>query len=128
MIRATSTDYAPWNLVRADNKKRARRNCISHLLSQIPYMELPQSKVDFGKRGTKGSYGDEAFIAQFGQIPEKILSMGAGLYFPKSVSAGFRGRVNRALGLSMIYHGARRIHRGGRLCQDGAMWQPPPYL
>jgi polyphosphate kinase 2 len=71
MIAATSTDYAPWHVVRADDKKRARLNCISHLLSQIPYKELPHDKVDFGKRGTKGSYDDEAFITQFGHIPEK---------------------------------------------------------
>jgi polyphosphate kinase 2 len=71
MIAATSTDYAPWNIVRADDKKRARLNCISHLLSQISYKELPHDKVDFGKRGTKGSYEDEAFVAQFGHIPEK---------------------------------------------------------
>ncbi len=71
MIVATSTDYAPWHVVRADNKKRARLNCISHLLSQIPYKELPHGKVDFGKRGTNGSYDDEAFIAHFGHIPEK---------------------------------------------------------
>jgi len=71
MLASTSTDYAPWHVVRADSKKRARLNCISHLLSQIPYKELPRPKVDFGKRGTKGSYDDEAPIAQFGHIPEK---------------------------------------------------------
>ena len=71
MIAATSTDYAPWHVVRADDKKRARLNCISHLLSQIPYKDLPRDKVDFGKRSTKGSYDDEAFITQFSHIPEK---------------------------------------------------------
>jgi polyphosphate kinase 2 len=71
MIAATSTDYAPWHVVRADDKKRARLNCISHLLSQIPYKELPHDKVVFGKRSTKGSYDDVASIASFGTIPEK---------------------------------------------------------
>ena len=70
MIAATSVDYAPWNIVRADNKKRARLNCISHLLSQFPYEDLPRDKVDFGKRSTKGAYDDVASIAQFGTIPE----------------------------------------------------------
>ena len=71
MIAATHTDYAPWHIVRADSKKRARLNCISHLLSQIPYKDLPRDKVVFGKRSTKGSYDDVAPIAAFGTIPEK---------------------------------------------------------
>jgi polyphosphate kinase 2 len=71
MIAATSTDYAPWHIVRADSKKRARLNCISHLLSQIPYKDLPHESVDFGKRSTKGSYDDVASIARFDTIPER---------------------------------------------------------
>jgi len=70
MIAATNTDYAPWHVVRADSKKRARLNCISHLLSQIPYKDLPRDKVDFGKRSTKGAYDDVASVAKFGTIPE----------------------------------------------------------
>jgi polyphosphate kinase 2 len=71
MLKYTSTDHAPWNIVRADSKKRARLNCISHLLSQFPYKDLPREKVKLGKRSTKGSYDDEAVIEQFGTIPEK---------------------------------------------------------
>ena len=71
MIAATSMDYAPWHVVRADSKKRARLNCISHLLSQFPYKDLPLDKVKLGKRSTKGSYDDEALIAKFNVIPEK---------------------------------------------------------
>ncbi len=41
MFRATDTDYAPWYRVPADNKRRARLNCISHLLSVIPYEKIP---------------------------------------------------------------------------------------
>ena len=37
MLAATHSGWAPWNIVPADNKRRARLNCISHLLSQIPY-------------------------------------------------------------------------------------------
>jgi polyphosphate kinase 2 len=70
MIAATNTDYAPWHIVRADSKKRARLNCISHLLSQIPYKDLPRDKVVFGKRSTKGAYDDVASVAKFGTIPE----------------------------------------------------------
>jgi polyphosphate kinase 2 len=71
MIAATSTDYAPWHVVRADSKKRARLNCITHLLSQFPYDDLPRGKVKLGKRSTRGSYDDEASIANFNVIPEK---------------------------------------------------------
>lgn len=71
MLAATHTDYAPWHIVQADDKKRARLNCISHFLSQIPYQVLPQDKIILGKRNMKGSYEDTAAIAEFGYIPEK---------------------------------------------------------
>ncbi|TDI46458.1 MAG: polyphosphate kinase 2 [Acidobacteria bacterium] len=41
MIATTDTPYAPWYVVKADNKKSARLNCIAHLLSKIPYKEIP---------------------------------------------------------------------------------------
>ena len=71
MIKATHTGYAPWHIVQADDKKRARLNCISHLLGQIPYKELPLEKVTFGKRSMRGKYDDEASVAEFSFIPEK---------------------------------------------------------
>ncbi len=71
MLAATSTGWAPWYIVRADNKKRARLNCISHLLSLIPYKELSREKVALGKRSMKGQYDDQASIADFRHIPEK---------------------------------------------------------
>ena len=71
MLKATHTGFAPWHLVQADDKKRARLNCISHFLSQIPYKELPREKVKLGKRNMKGKYDDEASTANFNYIPEK---------------------------------------------------------
>jgi polyphosphate kinase 2 len=71
MLAATNTDYAPWHVVRADNKRCARLNCISHFLSQIPYQKLRREKVALGKRQMKGKYDDEASLADFGCIPEK---------------------------------------------------------
>jgi polyphosphate kinase 2 (PPK2 family) len=41
MLRATDTDESPWYRVQADDKRRARLNCIAHLLSLIPYEEVP---------------------------------------------------------------------------------------
>ena len=71
MIAATHTDDAPWHVVRADSKKRARLNCISHLLSQFPYKDVPREKVKLGERSMKGKYDDVAAMANFNFIPER---------------------------------------------------------
>jgi polyphosphate kinase len=62
MLEATDTDYAPWYIVRSDDKKRARLNCISHLLSLIPYKKVPREKVELPKRSNKGKYDDQATL------------------------------------------------------------------
>ncbi len=72
MLAATHTDWAPWHIVSADNKRRARLNCISHLLSLIPYKELSREKVELGKRNMKGKYDDQASIARYNFVPEKF--------------------------------------------------------
>ena len=71
MLAATDTDHAPWHIVRSDDKKRARLNCITHFLSQFPYEELPRQKVDLGKRNMKGKYDDQASLEGRRYIPEK---------------------------------------------------------
>ncbi|MBR1188093.1 polyphosphate kinase 2 [Bradyrhizobium sp. AUGA SZCCT0160] len=45
MLERTHIPEAPWHLVEAVDKKRARLNCIAHLLEQIPYSEVPQDPV-----------------------------------------------------------------------------------
>ncbi|MCY1351004.1 Polyphosphate:ADP phosphotransferase 3 [compost metagenome] len=50
MIRMTDTEYAPWWIVPSDDKKRARINCISHILASIPYERVKFSEPDLGKR------------------------------------------------------------------------------
>ncbi len=70
MFEATDTDASPWNIVRADVKKRARINCITHLLAQFPYEEVSPEKVTFGKRKSKGAYDDVASIADRRYVPE----------------------------------------------------------
>ena len=60
MLNATDTEVAPWYIVRSDDKKRARLNCIAHLLSLIPYRKAPREKVKLPKRSTKGAYDDQA--------------------------------------------------------------------
>ncbi len=50
MLEATDTDWAPWIRVPADNKRRARLNCIAHLLSVIPYKKQRFQPPKPGKR------------------------------------------------------------------------------
>jgi polyphosphate kinase 2 len=71
MLGATDTETAPWHIVRSDDKKRARLNCISHLLSLIPYREAPREKVKLPNRSTKGAYDDEATLQGRRFVPEK---------------------------------------------------------
>jgi polyphosphate kinase len=71
MFEATDRDYAPWHLVNSDDKKRARLNCISHLLTAIPYQEVKREKVKLPKRSSKGAYDDKATIKDRQFIPEK---------------------------------------------------------
>ena len=71
MLEATDTKHAPWYIVRSDDKKRARLNCISHLLSQIPYKKLPREKVELPERSKKGAYDDQAALKGRRFVPEK---------------------------------------------------------
>jgi len=71
MLDATDTKFAPWYIVRSDDKKRARLNCISHLLSMIPYGKVPREKVKLPKRSMKHRYDDEATMKRRRFIPEK---------------------------------------------------------
>jgi polyphosphate kinase len=71
MLKATDTEHAPWYIVRSDDKRRARLNCIAHLLRQIPYEKLPRPKVKLPKRSTKGAYDDQASLRGRRFIPEK---------------------------------------------------------
>jgi hypothetical protein len=53
MIRMTDTPQSPWWIVLSDDKKRARINCISHLLSVIPYNKVRFRKPVLGKRNKR---------------------------------------------------------------------------
>jgi polyphosphate kinase len=71
MLNATDTGYAPWHILRSDNKKRARLNCISHLLSLLPYKNVPHEKVKLPDRATKGAYDDQATLKGRNFVPER---------------------------------------------------------
>ena len=69
MLKATDTQHAPWFILRSDDKKRARLNCIAHLLKLIPYKKLARAKVDLPKRSKKHAYDDEASLARRNSFP-----------------------------------------------------------
>jgi polyphosphate kinase 2 len=56
MFLATDTAWAPWYVVPSDNKRRARLNALSHILSKIPHEELPHPKVKLPARQKSGDY------------------------------------------------------------------------
>jgi polyphosphate kinase 2 len=62
MLDATDTKHAPWHIVRTDDKRRGRLNCISHILDQIPYKKISRKKVELPKRSTKDKYDDQASL------------------------------------------------------------------
>jgi polyphosphate kinase 2 len=71
MLDATDTKHAPWNIVVSDDKKRARLNCIHHLLKLIPYKKVPRPEVKLPKRSMKNSYDDWAAMKHRNFIPQK---------------------------------------------------------
>jgi polyphosphate kinase len=62
MLEATDTKWAPWYVLRSDDKKRARLNCIRHILSLVPYKKVPREKVKLPKRSMKGAYDDQSAL------------------------------------------------------------------
>ena len=50
MLERTNIEGAPWSVVEGDDKKRARLNCIHHLLQQVPYEEVPHDPITLPER------------------------------------------------------------------------------
>jgi polyphosphate kinase 2 len=71
MLEATDSKHAPWHIVRSDDKRRARLNCIAHILDLIPYKKAPRDKVKLPKRGAKGRYDDAASLKGRNLVPER---------------------------------------------------------
>jgi polyphosphate kinase 2 len=70
MFQATDTPHAPWYVIRSDSKKKARLNCISHLLSLIPFEEVSKEKVRLPKRSKKDRHDSEAGLVDRQFVPE----------------------------------------------------------
>ncbi|WP_439100211.1 polyphosphate kinase 2 [Congregibacter sp.] len=64
MFRATDTDFAPWNILNADDKRRARLNMIRHFLSQVPYTKEDRPSIALPPRDMNDAYDDSASIAE----------------------------------------------------------------
>ncbi len=71
MFKASDTEYAPWHIVRSDDKKRARLNCIAAMIDRIPYKKMHQPKVRLPKRLTKGSYDDRVSLRERNFVTER---------------------------------------------------------
>jgi len=71
MFKTTDRSFAPWHIVRSDDKRRARLNCIAHLLTLIPHKKIKRPRVKIPKRSSKHAYDDEASIARRRFVPER---------------------------------------------------------
>jgi polyphosphate kinase len=72
MFEASDTDHAPWHIVRSDDKRRARLNCISALLDLIPYKKIREPKIKLPKRSNKKHYDDQTSLQGRHFVAEKF--------------------------------------------------------
>jgi polyphosphate kinase 2 len=72
MLEATDTDYAPWYIVRSDDKRRARLNVLTHFLKLIPYKAPKRDKIKLPSRDKKHAYDDETTIKDRRWIDERF--------------------------------------------------------
>ncbi len=68
MFAASDTAWAPWFVAYSNDKKRARLNIISHLLSQVPYEEIPRAEVKLPKRQAARGYEETGYPYRY--VPE----------------------------------------------------------
>jgi polyphosphate kinase len=71
MLKATDSKHAPWHIVRSDDKRRARLNCISHILKLIPFKKVSRAKVKLPKRSDKLKYDDQVTLKGMKFVAEK---------------------------------------------------------
>ena len=70
MLKATDSKHAPWRIVHSDDKRRARLNCIAHILNSIPFKKVRRAKIALPKRSNKGEYDDRSSLVGRKFIPE----------------------------------------------------------
>jgi polyphosphate kinase 2 len=71
MLDATDTKWAPWHVLRSDDKKRARLNCIRHILDLLPYKKVPRDKIKLPDRSMKNAYDDQSTLKNRKFVAEK---------------------------------------------------------
>jgi len=71
MMEHTDTDFCPWYIVESDVKKKARVNCISHVLSKIPYTDIDQPQVNLPERVPEDSH-QRPDRSNFNYVPEEL--------------------------------------------------------
>ena len=71
MLKATNSKHAPWHIIRSDDKRRARLNCIAHLLKTIPFKRLPDERIRLPKRSAKGRYDDQKSLRGLTFVTER---------------------------------------------------------
>jgi polyphosphate kinase 2 len=71
MFEATDTPHAPWYVLRSDDKRRARLNCIAHILHLVPYKKLRRPKVKLPARSKKHRFDDQASLIGRRFVAEK---------------------------------------------------------
>jgi polyphosphate kinase len=70
MFKASDTPWAPWFVIRSDDKRRARLNAITHLLTQIPYHEVPRDTIELPKRQKPHGYENPNYPYKL--VPELV--------------------------------------------------------
>ena len=65
MFSKTHIPEAPWFTVEADDKRRARLNCLSHVLSKVPYEDMTPKRIDLPRRPEQGDYKRPPINEQF---------------------------------------------------------------
>jgi len=71
MFKATHSEHAPWTIIRSDDKRRARLNCIAHILKTVPCKNMSREKVRLPKRSNKGRYDDQASLRGLNFVAER---------------------------------------------------------
>jgi hypothetical protein len=72
MLDKTDSKHAPWYVVRSDDKRRARLNCICHILKLIPFEKVRRAKAKLPKRSDKHKYDDQASLQGRKFVAEKF--------------------------------------------------------
>ena len=69
-VQTCALPISPWHVVQADSQRLARLNCIAHLLSQIPYADLPRERPTLPDRDVEDAYDDVGALGARRFVPE----------------------------------------------------------